>query len=151
MGPAIVGVAVRRSRRSLPFGELAPVLAVPGVRFVLLQAPPTPLEQEKFVALAAELGDLADTAAAIAALDLLIAVDSPALHLAGAMGHLGWALLGPDADWRWMVNRADTPWYPSLQLFRPSRAGSAGDSIPHIATLLHRLASSSESGRTSDM
>ena len=131
-------------RRSLAFDDLAPVLAVPGVHFVLLQAPPAAIAQAQFVDLSPALGDLADTAAAIAALDLLIAVESTALHLAGAMGNLAWAVLGPDADWRWMASRVTTAWYPSLQLFRSSRDGATAESIPQIAELLHRLVPSAD-------
>ena len=124
---------------------------MPGVRFVLLQAPPSAIDQDNAVDLSAALGDLADTAAAIAALDLLIAVESTALHLAGAMGHLAWALLGPTADWRWMAPSATTPWYPSLQLFRPARGGATSSSIEQIVELLHRLAPSAETGKAQDM
>ncbi len=138
------------SRRALDFADLAPVLAVPGVFFVLLQPPPAAVAQDNVLDLSPALLDLADTAAAIAALDLLIAVESTALHLAGAMGHLAWGVLAPDADWRWMAPRVDTAWYPSLQLFRAPRDGATAASIPRIAELLHRLVPAAEIGTASD-
>ncbi|MBS1208509.1 MAG: glycosyltransferase 9 family protein [Proteobacteria bacterium] len=68
--------------------------------------------------LGAELGDFADTAAAIEQLDLVISVDSAVLHLAGALGKPVWALLAYTPDWRWQGGDRDSPWYPSARLFR---------------------------------
>ncbi|WP_304440894.1 glycosyltransferase family 9 protein, partial [Phenylobacterium sp. CCH9-H3] len=64
--------------------------------------------------------DLQDTAELVAGLDLVITVDTAVAHLAGAMGRPTWVLLPEPCDWRWMVGRADTPWYPSATLFRGS-------------------------------
>ncbi|TAN55093.1 MAG: hypothetical protein EPN20_20710, partial [Magnetospirillum sp.] len=71
--------------------------------------------------LSPRLDDFADTAAALAALDLVIAVDTAVLHLAGALGRPAWALLPFAPDWRWLRHRDDSPWYPSLRLFRQER------------------------------
>ena len=68
--------------------------------------------------LAPHLGDFADTAAAIAHLDLVISVDTAPAHLAGALGAPVWTLLPFNSDWRWMLDRDDSPWYPSMRLFR---------------------------------
>ena len=65
--------------------------------------------------------DFADTAAVIAQLDLVIAVDTAVVHLAGALGPSGVAVLPFANDWRWMVERQDSPWYPTLRLFRQER------------------------------
>jgi tetratricopeptide (TPR) repeat protein len=70
-----------------------------------------------------ELTDFADTAALIANMDLVISVDTAVAHLAGAMGHQVWTLLPFAPDWRWMLDREDTPWYPTMRLFRQSRFG----------------------------
>ena len=70
-----------------------------------------------------ELGDFADTAAALAALDLLVSVDTSVVHLAGALGRPVWLLLPFVPDWRWMMDRADSIWYPSVGLFRQDRRG----------------------------
>jgi Flp pilus assembly protein TadD len=70
-----------------------------------------------------ELNDFSDTAALIANLDLVICVDTAIAHLAGALGKPAWVLLPLVPDWRWMIGRADSPWYPSVRLFRQDRVG----------------------------
>lgn len=65
-----------------------------------------------------KIKDFADTAALIANLDLIISVDTSVVHLAGALGKPVWVLLGDRPDWRWLMQRLDTPWYPSIELFR---------------------------------
>lgn len=75
------------------------------------------------VDLAAELGDFHETGALIAALDLVISVDTAIAHLAGALGRPAWVLLSFAADWRWLVDRDDSPWYPSLHLLRQTAPG----------------------------
>jgi hypothetical protein len=114
--------------RSLPsLLTLAPLGGVPA-HFVSLQkgageeeAPPAGMTLH---AIGPQLRDFADTAAVIANLDLVISVDTAVAHLGGALGKPCWLLL-PDyrCDWRWMTERDDTPWYPSMRLFRQSRAG----------------------------
>src|SRR6266851_5284751 len=73
--------------------------------------------------ISSELGDLGDTAAVIANLDLVIAVDTAVVHLAGALGRPVWAMLAFAPDWRWLLDREDSPWYPSMRLFRQARHG----------------------------
>lgn len=114
--------------RSLALARLAPLGAVPGVAFVSLQKGPAAAEARTPPAgLAlddptADLVDFADTAALVAALDLVIAVDTSVAHLAGALGKPVWVLLPEMPDWRWLLGRADSPWYPTARLFRqPSR------------------------------
>jgi ADP-heptose:LPS heptosyltransferase len=70
-----------------------------------------------------ELTDFADAAALIDQLDLVITVDTSAAHLAGAMGKRVWLLLPFAPDWRWMLNRNDSPWYPTMRLFRQPKIG----------------------------
>ena len=77
----------------------------------------------KWVNLVAEIADLADTAALVSHLDLVITVDSAVAHLAGAMGKPVWILTRFAPDWRWMLKREDSPWYPTARLFRQSGAG----------------------------
>ena len=117
--------------RSLPsLQTLAPLAAVPGIRFFSLQKgagedearidPPFPI-----VDLAPQIADFADTAALIGNLDLVIAVDTAVAHLAGALGKDCWVML-PDyqTDWRWLADRADSPWYPGvMRLFRQKSGG----------------------------
>lgn len=88
--------------------------------------------------LAPLLEDFADTAAAIRALDLVVTVDTSVAHLAGALGHPVWVLLAFAPDWRWMLERADSPWYPTMRLFRQPHWGD-WDTVGHqvVAALRH--------------
>jgi tetratricopeptide (TPR) repeat protein len=105
--------------RSIPSEDLTPLGTVDGVRWVSLQhggprrPPPVPLDDWT-----AELKDFSDTAALIANLDAVISIDTAAAHLAGAMGKLTWVLLKKSADWRWLLDRNDSPWYPTIRVFR---------------------------------
>jgi ADP-heptose:LPS heptosyltransferase len=76
-----------------------------------------------FVPLHRELTDFADTAALMIHLDLVISVDTSVAHLAGALGRPAWVLLPYAPDWRWMLERNDSPWYPNMRLFRQQRRG----------------------------
>jgi ADP-heptose:LPS heptosyltransferase len=84
----------------------------------------------------AELEDFADTAALIAQLDLVITVDTAVAHLAGALGKAVWVLLPFSADWRWMVDRQDSPWYPTMRLFRQPKAGDWQSPVAQMAAAL---------------
>src|SRR5207237_989972 len=109
-----------KPERSLTPGDLGPLAAVPGVAFVNLQRGP---EYERWRSergdppMAAELSSdsVAETAAIIAALDLVITVDTMVAHLAGALGMPVWVMLHSAADWRWLLNRNDSPWYPTMR------------------------------------
>lgn len=136
----------RDRRRSLSLAALAPLASVMGVRFVSLQkGPPAvqtvqPPEGMDIVDLTAELDDLADTAALVAALDLVIAVDTSVAHLAGAMGKPVWILLPYAPDFRWLLDREDSPWYPTARLFRQPVADAWASVIARMTGDLHRLA-----------
>lgn len=113
----------RDAQRSLTLADLAP-LAQPGVTFIGLQvgeasaqaaSPPPGLN---LVPLGQDIQDFDDTAAILTLLDVLVSVDSSPVHLAGALGCPAWALLPFASDWRWLRERHDSPWYPSLRLFR---------------------------------
>ncbi len=82
------------------------------------------------------LADLADTAALVAQLDLVITIDTSIAHLAGAMGRPVWVLLPFAADWRWLLNRTDSVWYPSMRLFRQSRAGDWPEVLNNVQVAL---------------
>ena len=90
----------------------------------------------------AELHDFADTASLIAALDLVISVDTAVVHLAGALGKRVWTLLPYSPDWRWLLGRDDSPWYPTARLFRQSSAGAWGKLLGRVKDALAALASS---------
>ena len=81
---------------------------------------------------------LVDTAAAIDKLDLTISVDTSVLHLAAALGRPVWALLSAKTDWRWMLDREDSPWYPTLRLFRQTRLDDWHEVVSRVAAALAR-------------
>ena len=94
--------------------------------------------------LADELHDFTDTAAAIENLDLIISVDTAVLHLAGAMGKPAWAVLPFTPDWRWMLTRKDSPWYPTMRLFRQEEWAQWGPVFENISRELRILAAKHE-------
>ncbi len=126
------------SKRSLTLDDLRPVFEVPCISFYSLQlgAPASQLFAGSLPAGA----DFADTAAAIAALDLVITVDTAVAHLAGALGKPVWILLPALPDWRWLLLREDSPWYPSARLFRQTQAGEWESVIDQVATALASVA-----------
>lgn len=81
------------------------------------------------------------TAEYLAGLDLVIAVDTAVAHLAGAMGKPVWLLVQDSPDWRWQLNRADSPWYPTLRLFRQSHRGDWRPVMEQVVTELSRACS----------
>lgn len=86
------------------------------------------------------VGDFADTAAVVEQLDLVITVDTALAHLAGAMGKACWVLLPAiEVDWRWMTGRTDSPWYPSIRLFRQTTPGDWAPVIQQVTSALARL------------
>jgi Flp pilus assembly protein TadD len=134
---------VRDHERSIPFARLAPLTAIPGVRFVSLQKDIRATDVDDFrrggnvIDLGSALRDFADTAAIIARLDLVITVDTAVAHLAGAMGKPVWVLLPRVPDFRWLLDRATSPWYPSARLFRKGQA----DTWDHVvAAVVKELA-----------
>jgi hypothetical protein len=137
--------------RSLRLNELAPHLSVPGVRFYSLQKGDG-RDQLAAVAgrlaiedVAPELHDFADTAALLQQLDLLISCDSAPLHLAGALGVPAWVPLHFAPDWRWLLDRSDSPWYPSLRLWRQTECGNWAGVFHRIGQELAKLAAPGKS------
>jgi Flp pilus assembly protein TadD len=111
---------------------------IDGVELVSLQKGPRAADADGTVLIRADrdIADFADTAAAIMRLDLVVAVDTSVLHLAAAMGRPTWALLAHAPDWRWMLQREDSPWYPSLRLFRQPRPRDWPAVIARVAQAL---------------
>jgi len=128
--------------RSIPFPFLAPLTALPGVRVVSLQTGPGAgdVEGTAIPDLGGRLTDFADTAALLLALDLLITCDTAVAHLAGALAVPVWVALPFDPDWRWRLGRDDSPWYPTMRLFRQERPGDWGGVFDRVAGALRRLA-----------
>ncbi len=122
--------------RSIPPEVFSTLLNLPGIRFYSLQKD---LPLAGAVSLGLEFTDFADTAAAIANLDLVISVDTSVAHLAGAMNKPVWTLLPFNPDWRWMLDRPDTPWYPSMRLFRQTEPKDWQSVIERVKTELLSL------------
>jgi tetratricopeptide (TPR) repeat protein len=138
----------RDSWRSIPLAQLAPLLNIPGTTFCSLQMGPG-AEQVKqmgpnarLIDLQDEQEDFADTAAIVANLDLVISVDTSVAHLAGAMGKPLWVILSNAPDWRWFLEREDSPWYPTARLFRQSTHGSWRDVVDRLERELQQLVAS---------
>jgi hypothetical protein len=130
--------------RSMKLATLAPLGQLSGVCLFSLQKgaaaaeAKTPPDGMKMIDWTDELYDFADTAALIANLDLVIAVDTAVVHLSGAMGKPVWTLLPFVPDWRWLLQREDSPWYPSMRLFRQPRIGDWDSVITRVVDALSR-------------
>lgn len=130
--------------RSLPGGLLAPLTAVAGVRFHGLQVGPAGAQApDGIIDLAPGFSDFAETAAALSVLDLIISADSAIAHLAGALGRPLWLMLCFDPDWRWLLGRDDSPWYPGARLFRQDAPGDWPGVIERLGEALGRRAAAS--------
>jgi tetratricopeptide (TPR) repeat protein len=129
-------------QRSIALAGLAPLLALDGVDFVALQrdVPMADISAlaavPRLVSLGPQLRDFADTAAIVTQLDLVIAVDTALVHLAGALGKPVWVMLPYSPDFRWMLDRPDSPWYPSARLFRQCRPGDWDEVVAGVAAAL---------------
>ena len=122
--------------RSIPFSMLAPLADIEGVQLHILQADAASAGwREGFGNHPGEFS-LYDYARVIKGLDLLISVDSMPVHLAGALGIPVWTLLHAEADWRWMENREDSPWYPTMRLFRQPKPGDWHTLINNVRSAL---------------
>jgi tetratricopeptide (TPR) repeat protein len=126
-------------RRSLPYAALQRLLAAPGIQFVNLQLGPR-ADETGLPVLPLPLTDYGETAALIANLDLVVTVDTSVAHVAGALGARCWVMLPFAPDWRWRLNRWDTPWYRSLRLFRQPSSGDWDAVVDAILTSLREFA-----------
>jgi Flp pilus assembly protein TadD len=127
-------------RRSMLLAQMAPLGALQGHVFVSLQLGPPAgqIETAPFplIDVASRLNDFADTADLVAALDLIITVDTAVAHLAGALGKPVWLLSRHDACWRWGRDRDDSPWYPTMRLFRQTVPGDWAGVMQRVAAAL---------------
>ncbi len=130
--------------RSIPMDQLLPLINVPDVTFYSLQVGPGSEQASqmppgtRLTDLAGELKDFSDTAAIVANLDLVISIDSAVAHLAGAMGKPVWILLNKGCDWRWLLEREDSPWYPTARLFRQATAGDWQSVVSRVTVALRQ-------------
>ncbi|MFI5336488.1 MAG: tetratricopeptide repeat protein [Opitutales bacterium] len=132
--------------RSLPLAEFQRVCApLAGAGFCNLKKEMSAADAALLTGLpgvvdpAPQLGDLADTAALIEQLDLVIAVDTSVAHLAGALGRPVWIMLPFSPDWRWLLEREDSPWYPTARLFRQPRIDDWGSVLTRVRSELERF------------
>ncbi len=132
-------------KRSLPIDALLPVLSLDGIELHSLQKE-LPASQRDWLAArlglidhSAELDDFADTAALMSLLDLVVTIDTSIAHLAGALGKPVWIMLQYSADWRWLLGRDDSPWYPTARLFRQQRRGDWTSVVADVARALSAL------------
>lgn len=126
--------------RSLPQDALGPLLEVPGVEAHALQPDVRPADAR--IRAHPDIADFADSAALAGLMDLVISVDTAIAHLAGTLGLPVWILLPHATDFRWLLDRADTPWYPSARLFRQARPHDWAGVVNAAAVSLRRLARS---------
>ena len=135
----------RDAVRSMSLGTLAPMLDVEGATFFSLQkgcAPGTLSEQNNVVDLAPHLASFSDLAAAIDEMDVVVTVDTSVAHIAGALGKPVWVLLSFVPDWRWMREREDSPWYPTMRLLRQRRHDDWSGPVAEATRGLRALAGS---------
>jgi hypothetical protein len=131
----------------MPLSAFAPMSAVPGVRLVSLQkgagreqlgAAGAPAVTELGDGVDEAAGAFMDTAAVLRNLDLVVSADTALAHLAGALGAPTWVALSAAANWRWLQGREDSPWYPTLRLFRQSQPGDWDGVFRRMADALHK-------------
>jgi hypothetical protein len=131
-----------KPERSIALGGLAGLATIPGVAFVNLQRGPEYRRRHGAAGSALLMteifagDDIGDAAATIARLDLVVTVDTLVAHLAGALGVPVWLMLHFAADWRWLLERDDSPWYPTLRLYRQSRPGDWEPVVAAVVTAL---------------
>ena len=136
------------SARSIPIERFSRIFSIPGVQFFSLQASNERTQIEPWSDQIASLYDESAcalrTSRILTTLDLIITVDTMIAHLAGALGRPVWTLLPFECDWRWMLHREDSPWYPTMRLFRQPRPGDWDFVIERVQRELHALVSLSE-------
>ena len=136
------------ARRSLPLDLLAPLAGVPGIRLHSLQVGEASGQLEHCAFrevvndLSPHISDFVDTASVMAKLDLVVTIDTSVAHLAGSLGVPTWVMLIKNADWRWLLERNDSPWYPGARLFRQREPGRWESVVEEITSALTELAAS---------
>lgn len=134
------------ANRSMPLAALAPLASLGAVTFFPLQFGKAAGEAAVFAAagrwvdLTGRIRDFADTAAVLSRLDLLVTVDTSVAHLAGALGRRTWLMLPWAPDWRWLLEREDTPWYPTIRLLRQPGPGAWEAVVREVRERLAALA-----------
>jgi hypothetical protein len=141
--PPRIGVVWRAGAwdrsRSVPFQLMSPLFDLPGITWFSLQHDAVAGERHRALG-QPDVNGLDRTAALMRALDLVVTIDSVSAHLAGALAVPVWTLLPEPADWRWMIGRDDSPWYPTMRLFRQRRTGDWGPVIDAVRAALGGIA-----------
>jgi Flp pilus assembly protein TadD len=141
-----VNLVAMDRRRSVPLDVLAPLASVPGCTFFSLQIGPSAVEAAAAPSglmlhdYTSELGSFADTAALVENLDLVISVDTSVAHLTGAIGKPVWLLNRFETCWRWLLNRDDSPWYPTMRIFRQPTSGDWAPVVARVGEALRAFA-----------
>jgi Flp pilus assembly protein TadD len=131
--------------RSTTLAAFGPLASLPGVALVSLQKGPSGDQASRYFGMAplinlgAEIVDYEDTIAILETLDLLVTVDTSVGHVSAAMGRPTWIMVARAPDWRWLLERTDTPWYPSVRLFRQSETGRWDDVMAAVAAAARAL------------
>jgi len=145
IGLVWAGREIPYADRSIPLAQLAPLFQSDRFTFVSLQTGEVareaaqPKDGISITDFSSDLTDFSETAALMSNLDLVITIDTASAHLAGAMGRPAWVLLKRVPDWRWMLGRNDSPWYPTLRLFRQQIAGDWSGLIAEVTESLRSL------------
>lgn len=126
-------------RRTIARRHLAPLTGLPGISLYSFQRGEAAADARAIGALPVDWEDILHEAALLQSLDLLISVDTMPAHLAGALAVPVWLLLHSEPDWRWMVRRDDSPWYPTMRLFRQQHAGQWQPVVQRVAAELRDL------------
>jgi tetratricopeptide (TPR) repeat protein len=130
------------NNRSMPLSAFSDIIGMAGVQCFSLQKSnggrftDVAVDEGRLVDFTAEWQDFADSAAMIANLDLIISIDSAVVHLAAALGKPTWVVLPPNPDWRWLLDREDSPWYPTMTLFRRGHAEPKTEQIARVTKAL---------------
>ena len=125
--------------RSVPFSKIRRLAAVPGIDWHIMQYDPWGTGWDGKFGMTSGGDSLLDVARVMQALDLVITVDTMTAHLGGALGQQTWTLLPLDADWRWLARRNDSPWYPTMRLFRQRKQGEWEAVIDKVASELKKF------------
>lgn len=124
--------------RCMPLSEFLPIIDMPGVQCFSLQKSAgerytdVQLKDGQVIDFTRDWTDFTDSAAMVDNLDMVISIDSAVIHLAGALGKPTWVLLPPNPDWRWLLEREDSPWYPTMHLFRRAHGESRKDQMSRV-------------------
>jgi hypothetical protein len=129
------------ARRSMGFANFAPLLEIPGLRLISLQIGARGQEAQGAIEdYTNEISDFADSAGLMANLDMIIGVDTAAIHLSGALARPSWVLSRFDGCWRWHLKGAESPWYPDiLRIFRQTSPGDWANVIEEVASTLRKF------------